>query len=265
MHCTAYCTAMAYDFKGLIDYLAEEYQPKIFNTMFYLPLIKFGTDAHICCFQYGVIVFWGLSKQQEQDFLQQFKQFEINSHSTPEIERHLFCYGENAKIFAGTIVLPDQDIFKKIAISHGLAQAVKLTTFEISIQQTISKTYQLPEKLAATGRIPLSRREISKLRGELFIVRSSVNLHTDILDTPEFFWNYDELEPFYKMTINNLDLVPRVEVLNKRLAVIHELFDMLGHSLEYRHTAFLEWIIITLITLEIVVSVGEFFLFYYHH
>lgn len=264
MHCTAYCVTQAYDFKAMTDFLEQEYQAQKFNTMLYVHLLKLGDDCHLCCFPYGVVVFWGLTKDQEKEFLQYFEQFQINGHVIPEIERYRFCYGETAKIFAGTIVLPDHDVYKKIAISHGLAQAVKLTTFENSIQQTISKTQTLPEKLAATGRIPLSRREISKLRGELFIVRSSVNLHTDILDTPEFFWNYDELEPFYKMTINNLDVVPRVEVLNKRLSVIHELFDMLGHSLEYRHTATLEWIIIILITLEIVVSVGEFFLFKFH-
>ena len=57
-------------------------------------------------------------------------------------------------------------------------------------------------------------------------------LHVDVLDTPEFFWEYPELEPLYIMTANYLDIETRVEVLNQRLDVIHELFEMLGNELQ---------------------------------
>jgi len=48
--------------------------------------------------------------------------------------------------------------------------------------------------------------------------RNSVNLHSDILDVPDFFWENSELEPLYAMTRSYLDLNKRVEILNRRPA-----------------------------------------------
>jgi uncharacterized Rmd1/YagE family protein len=39
-----------------------------------------------------------------------------------------------------------------------------------------------------TGSVGLSHNSISKKIGKLFIERNNVNLHFDVLDTPEFFW-----------------------------------------------------------------------------
>jgi uncharacterized Rmd1/YagE family protein len=90
--------------------------------------------------------------------------------------------------------------------------------------------------------------------GELFIERTSINLHMDVLDTPEFFWEYPELEPLYMMTANYLDIRTRVEVLNQRLDVVHGLFEMLGTELNHLHSSRLEWTIISLIVIEVLVS-----------
>ena len=79
-------------------------------------------------------------------------------------------------------------------------------------------------------------------------------LHVDVLDTPEFFWEYSELEPLYAMTANYLDLETRVEVLNQRLDVIHELFEMLGNELNHQHSSRLEWTIIGLIVMEVILT-----------
>ncbi len=75
-----------------------------------------------------------------------------------------------------------------------------------------------------------------------------------MLDTPEFFWEHSELEPLYALAANYLDLEARVEVLNQRLDVIHELFEMLVNELNHQHSSRLEWTIILLIILEVVLT-----------
>ena len=96
--------------------------------------------------------------------------------------------------------------------------------------------------------------------GELFIERSSVNLHSDILDIPEFFWDHSEVEPLYTMIANHLDLETRLEVLNQRLDIVHDLFEMLGNELNHQHSSKLEWIIIWLIVIEVILT-----LFFHHY
>ena len=100
------------------------------------------------------------------------------------------------KIEEDEIILQNKSTLTKLAISHGIAQSVKLTIFEEAIQKTIDHTTKLPTNLANKGKISLSRKQISQKMGELFIERNFINLHAEVLDTPEFFWDHPELEPF---------------------------------------------------------------------
>ena len=107
------------------------------------------------------------------------------------------------------------------------------------------------------GKISLSKNAIRKKMGELFLARNSINLHADVLDIPEFFWEYPELEPLYMIVANYLDLQTRVDVLNHRLDVVHELFQMLGSELNHQHSSRLEWAIIWLIIIEVVLTLSR--------
>jgi hypothetical protein len=49
----------------------------------------------------------------------------------------------------------------------------------------------------------------------------------------------------------------RLDVLNARMDIMKELFELLHNELDHRHGSFLEWIVIVLIVVEIVISVGE--------
>ena len=148
----------------------------------------------------------------------------------------------------------DEDIIAKCAISHGLALSVKLAVFEEAIEKTIQGTKHLPEDLAQDGTINMSSTEISSIIGELFIQRNCVNLHSDILDVPDFFWENSELEPLYAMTRSYLDLNKRVEILNRRLDVLKELLEILQDQLNTQHAHHLEWLGIWLILLELAIT-----------
>lgn len=251
MDCRAYCTASAYHIRTLY----EQFKHVGASVTLYRDVIHFAVPGEligdIFYFPYGATVFWGLSLEQCQSYLDQIKDFEEQSVDEVETDEFTFIFGEVPKIVEDEIILPNTDVLSRLAISHGIAQSVKLGQFESAIRKTFKHTKHIPEDLAKHGRIALSRREIRRKMGELFIERSSINLHADVLDTPEFFWEYSELEPLYAMTAKYLDLETRVEVLNQRLDVIHELFEMLGNEINHQHSSRLEWTIIWLIIVEV--------------
>lgn len=78
-------------------------------------------------------------------------------------------------------------------------------------------------------------------------------LNYDLLDVPDFFWEYPELDAYYTMISDYLEVRQRVDVLSKKLETIHELFEMLADEQKHKHSSLLEWIIIWLIAFEIVV------------
>jgi uncharacterized Rmd1/YagE family protein len=185
------------------------------------------------------------------------REFEIEPLEPIEKDTFAFNYGESAKIAGDEIILPPHQPLSKLAASHGLAQSVKLAIFEAAIQKTIQSSHHIAEDLANCGRIVLSRKEIAKKMGRLFIERNSVNLHFDVLDMPEILWEYSELEPYYKTVINYLDLPARLTILNRRLDVVKEMFDMLSNELNHQYAATLEWVIIGLIMIEVVISISR--------
>jgi uncharacterized Rmd1/YagE family protein len=218
-----------------------------------VPLEEGSGDLFI--FSYGTVVSWKLTKEMVLGMINHdLKPFEINSAEEIESDELVFTYGETPKLVDDEIIVPNHDVLTKVALSYGLAQSVKLGTFETQLLKTFNKTRHIPEELVSKGKISLSRVEIRRKMGELFIERSAINLHLDALDVPDFFWEYPELEPLYKMVIAYLDVQTRSEVLNKRLNIVHELFEVLGNELNHQHSSRLELTIILLIVIEVVMS-----------
>ncbi len=253
MDCRAYCNAASYKIKPFYEILRQRFKASIYrdSVHFEVPLPGMP-NGDIFYFSYGAVVCWGLPQEIELEMIKLIKPYAEKHSDEVETDEFTFGYGEYPKVADDEITLPNHSTLTKLALSHGIAQSVKLGTFEISIQTTFNQSKNIPEDLATKGKISLSKNVIRKKMGELFIARNSINLHADVLDVPEFFWEYPELEPLYMMIANYLDLETRVDVLNHRLDVVHELFQMLGSELNHQHSSRLEWTIIWLIIIEVV-------------
>lgn len=218
-------------------------------------------EHDVFIFAYGAVVTWGLDEKEQKEVCDMLENFAGDKLGA--IDKDIYEYGyskdpEKIVIENDKILLPNRKgVLDKLACSYGLAQSVKLGGFEDTIGNIISLTEHLPETLATTGRIPLSRKEIRKLMGKIFIERSSINLHLEFLDIPTFFWEHPELESLYQVIIDYVNQEKRVEVINRQLDVMHELLDMLGNELNNQHSSKLEWIIILLIFVEIVLTLAK--------
>lgn len=249
MDVIAYCTASSYQIKPLFDFIKSQHTAQLYRDVISLEI----SAGNIFIFPYGASVFWNIPKDSIQALLAEWKPFELDPIEI-EIDEFTYILGDTSRVVEDEITLPNDDVETKLAIAHGIAQSVKLNSFETAILKTFNTTRAIPVDLAKTGKIPLSRNAIRKKMGEIFLERATITLHVDALDPPEFFWEYPELESYYKMITNYLDLHPRVEVLNKRLTIVHELFEVLGSELNHQHSSRLEWTIIILIVIEVVIS-----------
>lgn len=254
MKCYGFSSVKAYDLNNVKKLLPHEYDVESHDQVLSFRKTE-DCDRLACCFSYGVLVLWGYSKSERKELITLLEQCSEEASTDLLEEDHFdFSYGDRARIRKDQIVLPDRSPSSKLAVSHAIAQSIKLGVFEQRVDQAIRDTEELPIDLAKKGRIGLSRKQIRQKMGQIYLIRSSINLQTDLLDEPEFFWNFDELEPFYSMVARYLDIQARVEVLNQRLEVVHELFDILNNELNHQHSARLEWTIIWLILIEVFIS-----------
>lgn len=255
MRCTAYCTASAYNLHVLFHLLKPHF-PAILSREYVLassPEAEDG-DKIAVFFPFGVTVFWGWEESEEVQILQTIITASPEILPHPEIDCYEFLYGEKLQIRRDRLILADTQLSTKLAISFGLAQSVKLTIFEGTIYKTVEDSKSLPQDLATKGKISMSRRAIAKKIGKLFLDKASVNLHSDILDEPDFFWEHPETQPIYVDVLNCLDINARVNVLNHRLTILGDVLQILNDQLNHQHSSSLEWTVICLIMLEVTVA-----------
>lgn len=260
--CVSYATAGSYDLLGLASFFKKKgYNTRLLRDVLHAANVKRPGDIFV--FNHGCVVLWGFKKKFEDRLLEYLRPFSINAALHVESDLLYYRYAEETtiemheRLRLDMITLDDEDPKIKLAISYGLAQSIKLESFEDAIQDTIKKNNYLPEEIASRGTISLSRRAIFKRMGEIFIARSSINLNIEYLDVPEFFWRNPNLEPFYIMTKKYLDIDSRVMALNQKLDVLQELLDILSSQVQHRYSSFLESVIILLIAVEILISLFQ--------
>jgi uncharacterized Rmd1/YagE family protein len=246
----AFCQCASYDFPALESALASSGESFTNRNVLHVPRGK----QDIFIFDYGVVVFWGISPEEQQEVLSRIKAYAIEPLDSPISDEFTYSIsGDRSSIKDDHIQLTDDSSVTRLAMSHGIAQSTKLSQFEVSVQETIADTAYIPKNIAETGKSKLSRKSIAKLRGRLFMTKSNVILHYDLLDVPEFFWENPELNHYYTMIADYLEIEQRVDVLSKKLETIYELFNMMADEQKHQHSSLLEWIIIWLIAFEIIV------------
>ncbi len=137
-----------------------------------------------------------------------------------------------------------------------------LAAFEEQVYNTMEEYKYIPQTLARTGKVQLAPLQLGRMIGHLFVIRHNVNMHSDILDTPDFFWVDNFYLPQYKLITEYLEIDSRVDVLNKRLDMTRELLELLQAQQENEHGASLEHIVIWLIAAEILLKLTSIFVDY---
>ncbi|KAJ9148597.1 required for meiotic nuclear division protein 1 like protein [Pleurostoma richardsiae] len=154
----------------------------------------------------------------------------------------------------------------KIAFSSGLARSTKLAVLESSLTDYFESTRRIPALLSRGSRLPLSRRFILQKTGELLGLRAQLNHYSELTDSlPDIFWDQSSelgLEGYYEQVGRALDVNVRIRALNQKMDYAQEIASVLREMSTEKHSARLEWIIIVLITVEVVFELRRVYLDY---
>ncbi|MDZ5761229.1 RMD1 family protein [Lyticum sinuosum] len=265
--CLSYCAGDSYDLLAISEHFTKEgYAHSVYGRdVLHLDAEVVGMNqdsskGDIFIYSYGCAVFWGLERLNEERMVNMLREFLDKPLSKLVVDR---CnYSVNPNIDSAfidneldEICLQKHDIYITLAFSYGLSQSVKLGSFEESVQKTIKENTQIPESLINSGKISLSKKDLAKKIGILFSERNLVSLNKEFFDTPDFFWRRPKYEPYYEMSLKFIDLKQRVQILNNRLDVIHELYGIVSAELQHAHSLRLELIVILLIFIEVILAV----------
>lgn len=150
------------------------------------------------------------------------------------------------------ITKPDENnILEKYTFSNALSLSVKLGIWEASLDNYVDSMAYMTEDLKQGNKFRVTRAEMLRKTGELFALRHLINLSSDLLDTPDFYWDRDQLENLYSQTMNYFSIYKRTRVMNEKLNHCVELADLITSNLNDIHHMRLEKIIIYLIMIEV--------------
>ncbi|KAI6086344.1 hypothetical protein F4821DRAFT_238536 [Hypoxylon rubiginosum] len=141
----------------------------------------------------------------------------------------------------------------KIAFSSGLARSPKLAALENLAIDYFENSKNSLSFLEGGLQHKLKRRSVLKMTGQLLSLRSQLNHYSDITDQlPDMFWDSESnLENYYNQISTVLDIRQRIGILNRKIDYGFENVSVLREMVSEKDGHRLEWIIIWLITVEV--------------
>ncbi|KXJ90761.1 hypothetical protein Micbo1qcDRAFT_164423 [Microdochium bolleyi] len=141
----------------------------------------------------------------------------------------------------------------KIAFSSGLARSPKLAVLEENLFEFFQGAKTIFNSPEGGAHDRLTSRFVLKKTGELLSLRAQLNHYSDITDQlPDMFWDSESrLEDYYNQVGNRLDVRARIADLNRKIDYAHENVSVLREMTSEKHGTRLEWIIIILISVEV--------------
>uniref|UniRef100_A0A8C1SWG7 Required for meiotic nuclear division 1 homolog n=1 Tax=Cyprinus carpio TaxID=7962 RepID=A0A8C1SWG7_CYPCA len=276
MQCIAYATADQYHLPTLChDLIAhgfveiKEFPRDASNVLVMRTenAAKPYDSGTIFVFREGSVVFWNIEEKTIKTVMRILEQHEIQPYEVAlvhwENEEINYTVGEgNSKLHRGIFLFNeeldyDQVVLEKFAFSNALSLSVKLAIWEVSLDNFVESIQSIPEMLKSGQRVKLSRAEVMQKIGELFSLRHCINLSSDLLITPDFYWDREDLEQLYDKTCQFLNINRRVKVVNEKLQHCTELTDLMRNHLSEKHSLRLEWMIVILITIEVMFELAR--------
>nr|XP_037280461.1 required for meiotic nuclear division protein 1 homolog [Rhipicephalus microplus] len=262
----AYSTAEEYDLKSILNALKEQglYKEKVISedlddVLYASAKYQVSEESReLFIFREGSVVFWNFPEIERKAVLKFLKPHEEHSYSpslvNQEVEALEFTYHENkTKFHDGSIYLSrdGEGDLEKYTFSSGLALSVKLAIWEASLDSYVMSIEDIIEDMKQGRTIRMTREQVFRKTGELFSLRHLINLSSDLLDTPDFYWDRPTLESLYVKVIKYMNINRRTKVMNEKLTHCCELMELLSHHLEDKHHVRLEVMIIVLIMVEV--------------
>ncbi|WP_428223383.1 RMD1 family protein [Flavobacterium sp.] len=206
---------------------------------------------------YGVVVFANFSKEEEIEWIAKIQEFLENPIDLRLKEKYFIEIQEGAQTLEvrnNVVVLPEMNVQALRIIMLNVAQSVALEYYEISTGRLISSTKEYILQLEHFGKIHISKKNLLKYIGQVLNVKNSIVDNLYILDDPNAVWENERLDILNKKLKSNFEILPRFKDLDYRLSIVENNLKLFTEVLNVKESSRLEWIIVLLITFEIIMS-----------
>ncbi|XP_066144497.1 required for meiotic nuclear division protein 1 homolog isoform X1 [Euwallacea fornicatus] len=280
----AFATSEELNIESLISGLKKQdlYDPQCIpnenDVIHALAKYRVGKEQReIFFFRDGGVVLWNITDLESSNVLSFLRSYEQDSYSEKLVQSeseimnykyHLDEKKASCLDKAGTFLLSNAEsenlTLVKYTFSNVMFLSVKLGIWEASLEKYIDQIEDVTEDLKRGKKIKMSREQALQKHGELFALRHYLNLSSDVLDTPDFYWENEQLESIYNQVYQYFSISKRSKVMNEKINHCVALIELISHHLDEKHHTRLEWMIIILILVEVVFEIVHYIDRYMH-
>jgi required for meiotic nuclear division protein 1 len=224
--------------------------------------LRVGTNGLAVVFRYGVVVFLGLSADEEAEFLERLhpRTFgKITPYEEEWAKVQVARESEEPIPAGGPIPVREMSLERLLLVADALAKSVVLAHDEKEVTNVFDVVEPFARELARSGRTSKSRTDLLKLLGNALLVQTRVSGRVAAAEKPDVLWDRPDLERLYARLEDEYELSERVDTLNRKLAVIADTASTLADIVDTKRSVRLELIVIFLIAFEIVVTAYELY------
>jgi required for meiotic nuclear division protein 1 len=236
-------------------------QPLILRGNILNTILKKNMDETqmVLVFSFGSVVFINQSSSKEiRDFFQFIQTFEPdldikNAYRyTDDYSLHIM-ETESLELTDEYVVVPEYEVFHPELISTVLAKSVALEKTEEQLGKIHDTLETMIDRLEK-GKLRIGNKELARTTAK--IVRHEYNTlaYIMILDKPDITWSSSTANEFYDRMLEFFELNDRYKILKSKTDILYNIMDgfsTISHSIR---GLFVEWIIVSLILFEIVLT-----------
>lgn len=204
-------------------------------------------------FNYGIVVLGGFKELDKSNMLRFMKDY-LERTITQEFHDDFLVEvktGTKLTFKHNSISVPElnEDVIR-ICMLH-VGQTVAMDYYEALSNEILEGTKQLTTQLELYGRIKIPKKELLKFIGRTLNIKNSILDNIYILDNTDLGWDNEYLSQVEQGLKGIFDINIRFKDVDYRLKIVENNLTLFTDLLQHRESAFLEWIIIVLILIEI--------------
>ncbi len=222
-------------------------------------VLKEGEASFVFLFRFGSVVFFNVEPRRQTDIMEKLGTMvgvsdvvTISDEYALEVQE-----GANNEIYFERVVMDRLTVDRISLIALIMAQSGALEYFEGKIDELLNRSREIGGFLEAAGRMKLTGRSINKFIGSCMRAKQDLVSSLYLLDKPDETWEDQVLDTLYRDAVDMFELKERYKTVDYKLKTVEENLKLIAGLLANRKAAFLEWLIIILIGIEVVLFVYE--------
>lgn len=223
------------------------------------PLLLALPDGICFIFPFGVVVFINLSDKYESlviEYIEPYLKHPFKNKKDSFITETLWVTVQtdlegivDNKVHIKSLTKEHLEI-----IANVLAKSVMLELYENTIASNFENVEPIATDLLLKGRLTQNSPELLKHIGATLLAEHNMVGKIEITEKPALLWEYVQLDFLYDKLIEDMEIVERQKVLDRKIELLSRTAQTSLDLLQYKHANRLEWYIIILIIASILLE-----------